>query len=120
MRGAPGTASTGAAAEALAARYLAQQGLVILAHNWRTRRGEIDLIAREGHTIVFVEVRLRQHRGFGGAAASITATKRARLISAAEQYLATLGTLPACRFDAVLLDALHGDNIEWLRDVIST
>jgi putative endonuclease len=115
----PGTAVAGAAAEGLAARHLAAHGLVIVARNWRTRRGEIDLIARDGDTIVFVEVRLRQHGAFGGAAASITATKRARLVLAAEQYLATLRATPPCRFDAVLLDALDPGRIEWMRDVIS-
>ena len=56
----------------------AARGLTIVARNFRTRRGEIDLIARDGDTLVFVEVRLRRARDFGGAAASITAAKRAR------------------------------------------
>ncbi|MEO5699500.1 MAG: YraN family protein [Casimicrobiaceae bacterium] len=116
----PGTASAGAAAEALAAQYLAAQGLAVIARNWKMRRGEIDLIARDGATLVFVEVRLRRSAQFGGAAASITARKRARLVAAAEHYLATLPVAPPCRFDAILLDDLGSDRIEWLRDVIST
>ena len=72
---APGV--TGARAEALAARYLIAQGLAIVARNFRTRFGEIDLIARDRGVLVFVEVRMRRSRRFGGAIASITAAKRA-------------------------------------------
>ncbi len=111
--------SAGPAAEELAARHLAARGLAIVARNWRSRRGEIDLIVRDGATLVFVEVRLRRNARFGGAAASITPAKQARLVAAAEAYLATLASVPPCRFDAVLLDGLDSARIEWLRNVIS-
>jgi putative endonuclease len=65
-------AAAGAAAETLAARFLAQRGLTIVERNWRRRCGELDLVARDGDTLVFVEVRLRRGNDFGGAAASIT------------------------------------------------
>jgi putative endonuclease len=107
----------GAAAEGLAARFLTARGLVIVQRNYRCRGGEIDLIARDGETLVFVEVRLRRNRAFGTAAESITAAKRRRLRLAARHYLARLGREPPCRFDAVLLDALATENIEWLRGV---
>ena len=107
----------GEAAEALAAEFLAARGLVIVQHNYRCRGGEIDLIARDRGTLVFVEVRLRESRAFGGAAASITAAKRRRLRLAAGHYLARLQREPPCRFDAVLLDALALENIEWLRGI---
>lgn len=107
----------GAAAEGLAARFLAARGLVIVQRNYRCRGGEIDLIVRDGETLVFVEVRLRRNRAFGTAAESITAAKRRRLRFAARHYLARLGREPPCRFDAVLLDALETENIEWLRGV---
>ena len=87
--------------------------------NFRTRRGEIDLIARDGATLVFVEVRLRRSQYFGGAGASITAAKCARLTAAARGYLATLGSEPPCRFDAVLLDGLDPPRIAWERDILS-
>ena len=61
-------------AEARAARYLEGRGLTIVERNYRSRYGEIDLIARDGATLVFVEVRARASNTFGGAAASITAT----------------------------------------------
>lgn len=108
----------GARAEALAAEFLTARGLVVVERNWRRRCGELDLVARDGETLVFVEVRLRTRADFGGAAASITATKRARLVAAAGQYLAGLDRTPACRFDAVLLDALDPARIEWLRNIV--
>jgi putative endonuclease len=109
--------SRGADAEALAAGFLAQQGLAILARNYRCRGGEIDIIARDGATVVFVEVRMRSHRAFGGPAESITYSKRRRIRLAAQHYLARLRSEPPCRFDAVLLDALEADRIEWLRAI---
>ena len=107
----------GAAAEALAAAYLVARGLTIVARNYRCRGGEIDLIANDRDSLVFVEVRLRSSPAFGGAAASITAAKRKRIAHAAKHYLAKLGCEPPCRFDAILLDALDPQRIEWLRDV---
>ncbi len=110
-------AAAGARAEALAAQLLVRHGLAIVERNWRRRCGELDLVARDGDTLVFVEVRLRRGGDFGGAAASITATKRARLVNAANLYLAGLPRTPPCRFDAVLLDALDPARTEWLRDI---
>ncbi len=107
--------SRGAAAEAAAAHYLQQHGLRIVARNWSCRLGELDLIAREGETLVFVEVRQRASVGFGGAAASIGATKRAKLTAAAQAYLQTLPVIPPCRFDAVCID---GARTEWLKNCI--
>jgi putative endonuclease len=107
----------GAAAEALAAEFLAMRGLTIVARNYRCRGGEIDLIARDREMLVFIEVRLRSGAAFGGAAASITPAKRLRLKRAAGHYLAALGHEPPCRFDAILLDALDSNRIEWLVDV---
>ena len=109
----------GIAAEEIAARFLAAQGLTIVERNWRRRTGEIDIIARDGATLVFIEVRLRRRRDYGGAAASITAAKRARLVATAQQYLARMDRAPPCRFDAVLLDALDAARVEWMMDAIS-
>lgn len=108
----------GAAAEQLAADYLQRQGLKLLERNFRVRGGEIDLICRDGKATVFVEVRLRSRGDFGGAAASITAAKQARLILAARHWLLRHGETP-CRFDCILLDGLESRNIEWLRDAFS-
>jgi len=112
-------AVAGAKAEALAADFLAARGMTILERNFRRRCGELDLIAQDGDTLVFVEVRLRTRSDFGGAAASITARKRARMTAAALYYLGRGSrTPPPCRFDALLLDGLASDRIEWLKDVI--
>ena len=112
-------AIAGERAESLAAEFLAAQGIAIVERNFRRRCGEIDLIARDGDTLVFVEVRLRTRGDFGGAAASITAKKRARIAAAAGLYLARLPRTPPCRFDAVLLDAIDPTRIEWLKDMMS-
>jgi len=107
----------GAEAETLAESFLTARGLAILVRNYRCRVGEIDLIARDRDTLVFVEVRLRSSSAFGGAGASITAAKRRRLERAARHYLGYIGREPPCRFDAILLDALDSKRIEWLVDV---
>ncbi|MCC6535124.1 MAG: YraN family protein [Burkholderiales bacterium] len=101
-------------AEALAARYLERRGLRIVARNWRCRRGEIDLIARDGPVLVFVEVRQRASRSHGGAAESITLAKRGKLVAAANHYLARAGMESPCRFDAILVDGQ--EHLEWVRD----
>jgi putative endonuclease len=111
--------SDGARAEGVAAQYLMRHGLAIVARNFRTRGGEIDLVARDGRTLVFVEVRMRRSEAFGGAAASITWRKRERLVRAAGAYLAMLGRVPPCRFDAILLRGLDTATIEWQRDVFA-
>lgn len=100
-------------AENRAEALLKSAGLGIVARNWRCRHGEIDLIAQDGSTLVFVEVRSRKHCEYGTAADSITVTKQRRIIMAARHYLATLKTLPACRFDAVTLD--EGGDPVWIK-----
>lgn len=105
----------GAAAEELAAHHLAERGLRVIERNFRVRGGEIDLVCRDGATVVFVEVRLRRRSDFGGAAASITAAKRAKVVMAARHWLARHGEAP-CRFDCVLLD---GEHVDWLRDAFA-
>ncbi len=104
--------SAGGDAEERAARFLAQHGLTIVARNYRTRFGEIDLVASEGEVLVFVEVRLRSSDRFGGAASSVTEGKQRRIESAARHYLSQLRREPPCRFDVVTLD---GDKPEWLQ-----
>ena len=105
----------GVEAEAMAADFLEHKGLQILARNYRCRLGEIDLVARDGDTTVFVEVRSRGSSTFGGAAASITAAKRGRLLKAARHYISRQRALPLCRFDALLIEG-EPPRIEWLRN----
>ena len=105
------TQRQGQAAEARAAHHLQAQGAALLAANLRCRAGEIDLVARLGSLLLFVEVRERRHPAFGGAAASVNRAKQTRLIRAARHFLPRLtrlhfgGTTPACRFDVVAFDA---------------
>lgn len=105
----------GEPAEDLAAAFLERQGLRILERNYRCRFGEIDLVARSGALLVFVEVRARRSEAFGGAAGSITAAKRRRLVATARHYLARRGADQACRFDVVLVRGTE-QRMEWLAD----
>ncbi len=108
----------GNAAEALASAHLEQAGLRLLTRNYRVRGGEIDCIALDGETLVFVEVRLRRNTRYGGAAASIDARKQQRIIHAARCYLQRYPRQAErpCRFDCVLLDSLDANLLEWIRD----
>jgi putative endonuclease len=107
--------AAGTRAEDLCAELLQRAGLRILARNWRCRLGEIDLVAEEGATLVFAEVRLRRDASHGGAAESITAAKRSRLLAAARLYLAGRAAVD-CRFDVLLLDQLAPARIRWIRN----
>ncbi|MEO1767500.1 YraN family protein [Thiobacter aerophilum] len=111
--------SRGEAAEQVALAHLLAQGLSLVTTHYRSRFGEIDLILRDGPTLVFVEVRLRSSQRFGGAAASITAHKQQRIIATARQFLASQKRLPPCRFDVVLLGTGQPPTIEWLRNAFS-
>jgi len=104
----------GSAAEDLALRFLLAQGLRLRTRNYACRMGEIDLVLQDGDTLVFVEVRQRRSRAYGGAAESITAGKRARLLAAARHFLGRERQLPECRFDAVLVDG--AGRLRWIRD----
>lgn len=106
---------TGQAAEDAALDYLQKQGLTLLQRNFRCKGGEIDLILQHQDTLVFVEVRKRADARFGGAAASITASKQARLILAAQVFLQRYRVPPACRFDVIAFDGAH---LSWLKNAI--
>lgn len=107
---------TGDAWELKARRWLESKGLRFVAANVRGRGGEIDLIMKDGQTIVFVEVRFRQSSRFGGAAASVTLAKQQKLLQTAHLWLArhngSFDTVD-CRFDVV---AFTGSAIDWLKN----
>ncbi|TAL11647.1 MAG: YraN family protein [Nitrospirae bacterium] len=94
----------GSEGERAAAAFLEARGYRIRERNYRTRLGELDLVAEEGDTLVFVEVKVRRNDRFGGPAAAITAAKQARIARLAQQYVVSrrLGGRP-CRFDVVLI-----------------
>lgn len=106
----------GPAAEKLAVEFLQRNGLRLVESNYRSQHGEIDLILRDGDTLVFAEVRLRSSRSFGGAAASITVAKQARIIRTAQHYLQHSRSKAPCRFDAVLLEDLDAARVEWIKN----
>ncbi len=93
----------GQAAESEAERYLRRKGYRILARNARTPSGELDLVARSGSVLVFIEVKARRSSDYGGAVGAVNGRKRMRLVKLASQYLARhrLRNQP-CRFDVML------------------
>lgn len=113
------TRDRGNAAEDRALEHLLAARLTLLDRNYRTPGrggGEIDLIMRDRDgTVVFVEVRSRTSRAFGGAGASIGQVKQQRIVLAARHYLMRWPAPPACRFDVVLVEGPAPAPVEWLR-----
>jgi putative endonuclease len=105
----------GQAGEDWALAHLQQHGLTLVSRNFRCKGGEIDLIMQERDTLVFVEVRQRADGRHGGAAASVTGAKQARLIIAAQTFLQRYRSPPACRLDVV---AIESGNLSWLKNAI--
>jgi putative endonuclease len=94
--------SLGKSGEDLACRELERRGYAVLARRYRTRFGEIDIVARDGATIVFVEVKARTSERYGRPAEAVTLDKQAKVAAMAGDYLARRGLHGApCRFDVV-------------------
>ena len=92
----------GKTGEDIACRELRRRGYAILARRYRRRRGELDIVARDGPTLVFVEVKTRESHEFGGAAEAVTALKRRTMVQLAIDYMARHRlTSEPCRFDVV-------------------
>jgi putative endonuclease len=101
--------SLGIIGEDLACAELRRRGYAVLARRYRTRYGEIDIVAEDGDTIVFVEVKARLGMKFGGAAAAVTPLKQRRVTQMAVDYLARHRLAErACRFDVVAIDFRDG------------
>jgi len=90
--------------EELAARHLAARGYEILARNWRCEAGELDLVARDGDCLAFVEVRTRRGVALGSPEESVTPAKQARLIALAEAYIQAYGWPGNWRIDVVAVE----------------
>ncbi|WAR45040.1 YraN family protein [Methylomonas rapida] len=106
-------------AERLALEFLQSQGLQWVCANFRCKVGELDLVMRDGEALVIVEVRFRQSEQFGGALASITRQKQARIVAATQHYV-IINRLSHCaiRFDVV---AVSGDGrIHWIKNAFQT
>lgn len=103
----------GCAGEDAACAELRRRGYEILARQYRTRAGEIDIVARDGATTVFVEVKTRRGQEFGGGAAAVTWRKQRRIARVAQQFLARHGTIDRpCRFDVVVVTPGETPGIE--------
>lgn len=96
----------GDAAEERACRYLEAAGFTIAGKNYRTRGGEIDIVARKGDLLVFVEVRSRGVAGFGTPEETVTPAKRRRVVAAARRYLSTVSpsSWREARFDVIAIE----------------
>lgn len=105
------TQKRGFLAEERAAEYLRALGYRIEARNWRTRRGELDIVARDGDELVFVEVRSRSRSDYGTPEETVGWAKRRRILRAARSY--ACGRPENIRFDVIALDAL---GLRHLRD----
>lgn len=94
----------GLAAERIILKHYEQRGTVLVRDRWRGKRGEIDLILRDGSTLIFVEV--KQSHSFERAACRVTARQKQRIYGAAEEFLALTpgGSLTDTRFDVALVD----------------
>jgi putative endonuclease len=106
--------ATGNRFEDAAREFLEARGLRLVRANFLCRHGEIDLVMRDGDTLVFVEVRYRRNAAFGGALGSVTMAKRRKLISAAHIWMAwhPNDARRPSRFDVL---AFEGDDVEWVR-----
>lgn len=106
-------------AEDLARRYLVDRGLTTVDQNYRCKRGEIDLIMREGNSLVFVEVRYRRRSDYGSGADSVGRRKRDKLIATAQHYLQSRrgGRDVPCRLDVVSISSLNDEHrVEWIKN----
>lgn len=116
-RSSPPMENPGTAAEAEARAFLERQGFHLVAANYRCRRGEIDLVMQQETLLIFVEVRLRNSQGFGGAAASVTRAKQQKIIASAESFLHHHPEFSHCncRFDVLALQvSTQGWQVDWL------
>lgn len=101
----------GKSGEAIAARHLQELGYRILQRNFRGPRGEIDIVARQGDTIVFVEVKTRRSRRFGNPKAAVTPVKQRKISMTALYYLKSQNLLQArARFDVITILPSRGSN----------
>ncbi|MEN0138112.1 MAG: YraN family protein [Rhodococcus sp. (in: high G+C Gram-positive bacteria)] len=109
----------GAHGEDLAARYLTEAGMEIIDRNWRSRYGEVDLIAAEGDWLVFVEVKTRRGLGYGTPAEAVTFSKQRRIRLLAVEWLRESSRhWSRVRFDvvAIMIGHGHAPQIEHVRD----
>lgn len=112
----PTSQTRGQQAENIALDRLTEQGLRLIERNFRSRQGEIDLIMRDGATLVFIEVRYRKSNRYGSPQESVTRTKQLRLLATAAFYLKRYRYEGPTRFDvAALTPGLDGLELDWIK-----
>ncbi len=109
----PHTVGRGRVGEEAAARWLERQGYRIVERNHRNVAGEIDLVAEDGDTLCFLEVKARTDTRYGPALAAVGPRKRRRIARAAALYLAMRGVEPPCRFDVLAIEGVEGHSDDW-------
>jgi putative endonuclease len=115
--------AVGRLGEDLAATYLCDAGLTILERNWRCSHGELDIVARDGEIVIFVEVKTRSSTAFGDPAEAVNRAKAVRLRKLALHWLAEHRDIPywsQLRFDvvSVLRTASGGPSVRHLKAVL--
>jgi putative endonuclease len=109
----------GAWGEDQAVAYLIEQGMKVMQRNFRTREGEIDLIASDGDSLVFVEVKTRTNDSFGFPEEAVTEDKMEHIYSAVEEYLTKNLDVENWRIDIIAIQGKPGTDdiqIEWFKD----
>ena len=118
----PTSRSRGRDFELAAEQHLEKYGLTLVTRNHLCRGGELDLVMRDGRTLVFVEVRYRRSSRYGSAAESVDRRKQARIVRAAQHFLLTHRQYQqsACRFDVLAIEG-EGEarRIDWIKGAFS-
>lgn len=110
--------SVGTEKENIAVEYLSENKAEILARNYYFRGGEIDLIAKDGEYVCFIEVKYRKNSSFGAPEEAVTTAKQKKIIRGAKLFLYQnrYPTDTPCRFDVV---SVYGDEINWIKDAFT-
>lgn len=114
------TTDKGQQTEHACCRYLQQQGLKLVEKNYRTRGGEIDLIMRDKNTLVFIEVRFRNSRAYGGAVESVNYSKQQRILKTAQHYCQQHSVNQPVRIDIVGMQTGQSEQyeFEWVKNAL--
>lgn len=105
--------------EQVAQRHLEDSGLTLCAKNYLVKGGELDLVMKDGSTYVFVEVKFRQSKAFGGALEAVSYTKQEKIRRSAGIFLQQKGLNAyntACRFDVIAINGSENPEITWLKN----
>lgn len=106
--------------EQLAVEYLQRQGLTLLQQNYQCKAGEIDLVMRDGASLVFVEVKYRASSAFGGALAAVTVAKQQKLLRSSRWYLQQHRLHDhACRLDVLAIEGQPPYRYQWIKNAIT-